>query len=118
MEIKDIEKLEEIIRKEMEKVTLTHLPQIAQAIPDAGYIHESEVFTTVKQIEDAGYIKREVVQPCPHVYESDCHGIEMIKSPSGREFAIGGTNHKDRWLYDPWCGQAIKTVAEKIAEGE
>ena len=41
------------------------------------------------------------------VYESDCHGIEMIKAPSGKECAIGGTNHLDRWKFNPWNGVAI-----------
>lgn len=44
---------------------------------------------------------------CKHVYESDCHGIEMLLAPDGREFAIGGTNVKDRFKYDPWCGGRI-----------
>jgi hypothetical protein len=44
---------------------------------------------------------------CKCLYESDCHGIEMIKSPSGKEWAIGGTNTKDRWLYCPWCGGSL-----------
>lgn len=54
-------------------------------------------------------------EPCEHVYESDCHGIEMIKSPSGKEWAIGGTNTKDRWLFDPWCGKKLinKQPSEK-----
>jgi len=52
--------------------------------------------------------KVQVVRACPHVYESDCHGIEMIKSPDGREFAVGGTNHISRWNYDPWCGCPIR----------
>jgi len=46
------------------------------------------------------------------VYESDCHGIEMIKSPSGKEWAIGGTNTKDRWKFCPWCGCNIRTKQE------
>lgn len=50
---------------------------------------------------------------CPHVYVSDCHGIEMIKTPSGKEFAIGGTDIKDRILYDPWCGKPIKPLKPK-----
>lgn len=41
------------------------------------------------------------------VYESDCHGIEMIKSPSGKECAIGGTNHPDRWNFSPWSGEKL-----------
>ena len=31
---------------------------IIESIIDNGYIHESKVFTTVQQIEDAGYIKK------------------------------------------------------------
>lgn len=49
-------------------------------------------------------------EACEHIYESDCHGIEMIKSPSGKEWAIGGTNTKDRWLFDPWCGKKLRNV--------
>ena len=44
---------------------------------------------------------------CECIYESDCHGIEMIKSPSGKEWAIGGTKTQDRWKYCPWCGGVI-----------
>lgn len=44
---------------------------------------------------------------CKCVYEHDCHGIEMIKSPSGKEWAIGGTHTKDRWKYCPWCGGVL-----------
>ena len=44
---------------------------------------------------------------CSHLYESDCHGIEMIKSPSGKEWAIGGTKTMDRWKYCPWCGKLL-----------
>ena len=49
---------------------------------------------------------------CNCVYESTCHGIEMIKSPSGVEYAIGGTNHPDRWKHCPWCGGSIPDVDE------
>ena len=52
--------------------------------------------------------KQEMPSQCVCVYESDCHGIEMIKSPSGKEWAIGGTNTKDRWKFCPWCGGEIK----------
>jgi len=45
---------------------------------------------------------------CKCVYESDCHGIEMIKTPLGREFAIGGINTKDRFKFCPYCGKKIK----------
>lgn len=45
---------------------------------------------------------------CKCVYESDCHGIEMIKTPSGEEYAIGGTDTKDRFRYCPYCGGEIK----------
>lgn len=56
---------------------------------------------------------------CIHVYESDCHGIEMIKDPNGKEWAIGGTDRKERWTHDPWCGKELprpkeKTLAEKL----
>lgn len=50
---------------------------------------------------------------CEHMYESDCHGIEMIKSPTGKEWAVGGTNDPDRWTHDPWCGGEL---VEKKAE--
>jgi hypothetical protein len=49
---------------------------------------------------------------CPHVYESDCHGIEMIKDPNGKEWAIGGTNTTGRWKYDPWCGKSTPRPKE------
>lgn len=54
----------------------------------------------------------EETRGCPHVYESDCHGIEMIKSPSGKEWAIGGTNTRDRWSHDPWCGRPTNAGEE------
>lgn len=47
------------------------------------------------------------VKACHCAYESDCHGIEMIKSPSGKEWAIGGTNTQDRWKFCPWCGGSL-----------
>ena len=50
---------------------------------------------------------------CKCIYESDCHGIEMIKSPSGKEYAIGGTNHPDRWKFCPWCGGSIAKTEEE-----
>ena len=49
---------------------------------------------------------------CKCMYESDCHGIEMIKSPSGKEWAIGGTNTEDRWRFCPWCGGRTKEVED------
>ena len=45
---------------------------------------------------------------CPHVYESDMHGVEMIKAPNGEEFAVGGTDNKTRYKFDPWCGKEIR----------
>ncbi len=50
---------------------------------------------------------------CPHMYEDDSHGIEMIKGPSGKEWAIGGTDTEDRWTHDPWCGGRIVEVTER-----
>ena len=44
---------------------------------------------------------------CECLYESDCHGIEMIKAPSGKEFAIGGTDTEDRFRFCPWCGGGL-----------
>jgi|GEM_PF-5080741 hypothetical protein len=44
---------------------------------------------------------------CECLYESDCHAIEMIKSPSGKEWAIGGTDTEDRWKFCPWCGGGL-----------
>lgn len=41
---------------------------------------------------------------CECFYEEPSHGIECIKSPSGKEWAIGGICTKDRFLYCPWCG--------------
>lgn len=55
---------------------------------------------------------------CKCVYESDCHGIEMIKSPSGRAWAIGGTMTQDRWSWCPWCGGFIVNVRSKIEHHE
>lgn len=55
-------------------------------------------------------ISKGVVRACPHMYESDCHGIEMIKDPTGKEWAIGGTNRPERWTHDPWCGLPIKPL--------
>ncbi len=52
-------------------------------------------------------IPKRTTANCPHIYESECHGIEMLKDPSGSEWAIGGTNHKTRWKFDPWCGGII-----------
>lgn len=53
-----------------------------------------------------GYSKSPVPS-CECVYEHECGGIEMIKSPSGKEWAIGGTRTKDRWKFCPWCGGVI-----------
>lgn len=47
---------------------------------------------------------KEKSMECPHVYESGCGGIEMIKDPTGKEWAIGGTKRPERWTHDPWCG--------------
>lgn len=49
---------------------------------------------------------------CKCVYDSDCHAIEMIKSPSGKEWAIGGTCTQDRWNFCPWCGGIL--TKEKV----
>ena len=48
--------------------------------------------------------KKKVQGKCPHVYESDMHGVEMIKDPTGKEWSIGGTARPERWTHDPWCG--------------
>ena len=53
---------------------------------------------------------------CSHVYESDCHGIEMIKDPDGKEWAIGGTATTGRWLFDPWCGKRTPPVKKSLEE--
>jgi hypothetical protein len=45
---------------------------------------------------------------CACVYEGEPHGIEFINMPSGKPFAIGGTNTKDRFKFCPWCGGKIK----------
>jgi hypothetical protein len=50
---------------------------------------------------------RQEYRKCKCVYESECHGIEMIKSPSGEENAVGGTDTMDRWKFCPWCGGSI-----------
>lgn len=55
-----------------------------------------------------------VNEPCKCLYESDCHGIEMIKSPSGKEWAIGGTDTQDRWKFCPWCGGALINKDAKV----
>jgi len=52
-------------------------------------------------------LERKLSRICLCTYESDCHGIEMIKSPSGREWAIGGTHMEDRFRFCPWCGGNI-----------
>lgn len=41
---------------------------------------------------------------CKCVYVGEPHAIEFINSPSGRQWAIGGTNVQDRWKFCPWCG--------------
>lgn len=46
------------------------------------------------------------VKICECVYEGP-HGIEMIKDPSGKEWAIGGTDRPNRWKWCPYCGGAI-----------
>lgn len=54
---------------------------------------------------------------CAHHYESDCHGIDMIKFPSGMELCAGGTQHQDRFKFCPICGTPRpkeKTLAEKF----
>lgn len=48
-----------------------------------------------------------IFKKCQCVYESECHGIEMIKAPSGKEWAIGGTNMQDRFKFCPYCGGKI-----------
>lgn len=53
------------------------------------------------------------VDSCECLYESDCHAIEMIKSPSGKEWAIGGSCTIDRWRYCPWCGKEIHVLLSK-----
>lgn len=47
--------------------------------------------------------------PCKCVYEGEPHGIEFINAPSGKQWAIGGTNTKDRWQFCPWCGGTCPT---------
>ena len=56
------------------------------------------------------------VEWCEHVFESDCHGIEMIKDPDGKEWAIGGTDTTGRWLFDPWCGKRTPPVKKSLEE--
>ena len=60
--------------------------------------------------------KDKLGEKCPHVYESNCHGIEMIKDPNGKEWAIGGTNRAERWKFDPWCGKETPSVPKSLEE--
>ena len=63
-------------------------------------------------------------QWCEHHYESDCHGIDMLKSPdgSGKDLCAGGTAHPSRFHFCPWCGKPRPTepkqptLAEKLAK--
>ncbi len=52
---------------------------------------------------------------CTHMYESTCHGIELIMDPFGKEWSIGGTNRPERWTHDPWCGGRIVAVEDRPA---
>lgn len=44
---------------------------------------------------------------CSHHYESDCHGIDMLRNPdgSGKDLCAGGTEHPSRYKFCPWCGK-------------
>lgn len=56
---------------------------------------------------------------CIHHYESDCHGIDMIRMPSGKDQAWGGLSHPDHFSFCPLCGTPRpkeKTLEEKFVE--
>ena len=40
------------------------LDDLAKAIIEAGYVHKSEVFCTVDQIEEAGYVLKSSISIC------------------------------------------------------
>ena len=44
---------------------------------------------------------------CKCVYVGEPHGIEFINTPSGKQWAIGGTNTQDRFKFCPWCGGTV-----------
>lgn len=56
---------------------------------------------------------------CVRHYESDCHGIDMLKNGSS-EVCAGGTDHPLRFHFCPFCGaprpEPRKTLAEKLAD--
>lgn len=54
-----------------------------------------------------GSISKCAEKKCKCLYISDCHAIEMIKSPSGKEWSIGGSETQDRFKFCPWCGGKI-----------
>lgn len=71
--------------------------------------HEIEIASLKAVIRgNEAALKRVEDVECKCIYKSDCHGIEMINASSGKSWAIGGTNHKDRWKFCPWCGGSIK----------
>ncbi len=57
---------------------------------------------------------------CEHHYESDCHGIDMIRMPSGQDLAWGGLHHPDHFSFCPICGakrpEERKSLAQKLSE--
>jgi len=62
----------------------------------------------VEQLEQAIKHANKKLTTKESIIESNCHGIEMIISPSGKEWAIGGTNTEDRFKFNPWSGEPIK----------
>ena len=76
------------------------------------YIDQAFQLTPESTVE-----KETSMQEIEKVFISDCHGIEMIKTPSGKDFAIGGTNTPDRFLFNPWNGKPLYAEKERCSCG-
>jgi len=70
-----------------------------------------------------GVAQKEVSLPKPRDRKERCncvqcidpHGIEIIKMPSGKDLAIGGTDTPDRFRFCPFCGGYIpKETAQEV----
>ena len=104
----------------LKELILHELANWTGNIRGSGDLSEGEMSEFIKDISEnisvcvsSQYIRRDEVD-CKCIYESDCHGIEMIKSPSGKEWAIGGTKQVDRWIFCPWCGGKIANAKDII----
>ena len=82
----------------LETIITTWLEQKAKEIEKSQWSKGTE---TTRQILG---LEKPKPEWCEHHYESDCHGIDMIKFSSGMEMCAGGTKHPDRWNYCPICG--------------